>query len=654
MPKHFSKTRGMVRSTFGISQFGANAVGADETGYTLSPAVYREMIDTLRRDQRRPVPYTRHDRKRPIFQPGAGSRVYQCVAGTRLRAGTVGHEDDTSIFEPVCICVFLGNISDDAIEQASNFTLFGVSQIVAQFGIIQPDNRINQDAFDQLKQAPEILDLTDGEGLTMLRTRFCQGYVGTGMIVVGNDTEAWSSVGNQMYEATLQETWAGGTTKAAAQIVFNQGAINSAASPVTSAQAIADKIAVKVPNGATVAMSSGDLALFEYNQQVWFFDDDAYANTFWYSHATYGWLPVFNLVAFPAPNCFAQFSAVAVAGSSATATIYTGPIGGESATSKTVVAYIRSGLVVPNKTYILEFTAGGWEVIDPSLIAFAQFAAVQVNGNSATATIYKGTIGSESTGSVTVSAYIRSGAVVTAKTYMLGFTSGGWEVLDPDLTIFCQFAASGSNKAFLSGASATATIYTGTVGSETTSGVTVSAYIRKGVCIASGNDPLDALASMYTLVWGPIGWEVSDPELSFFGKLSGSDPVFGPSTSTFVIYTGTIDSEITTSVSVTANIRPGICLPSTTYLICESNGKREFEVVNPDYECFGQVSADVASDASNGTFTVYTGTGAGSASATTITGVRNDTSCTIKTGKIAGIKYRRAGPIWVYDYFHNS
>lgn len=268
-------------------------MGVEETGYTLSPRDYEAAGRVVRESQRTPYPFTRHRRRQSVFQPSAGSRVYQCVSGLKLRAGTIADLEDTSKYEPVCLCVYLGTADQDDLRQFTNRAVFDLSQIVVSLGIVRSDNRIDIGAFEDNSQDEQILDITDGVGLTLLRTRACQGYIGTGMIVVGNQTEAWTCSGNDVFEATLSEAWIDGTDKAAAKLTFNQGAVD--AGLVDDGQQVFDRIALKTPNNETVYFATDSVHLVEFNQQVQFLDDDAYADRYWFEHDTYGWLPIFNL-----------------------------------------------------------------------------------------------------------------------------------------------------------------------------------------------------------------------------------------------------------------------------------------------------------------------------------------------------------------------
>jgi len=310
---------------------------------------------------------------------------------------------------------------------------------------------------------------------------------------------------------------------------------------------------------------------------------------------------------------------------------------------------VAAGICLFGKNYQIGFDAlGAMYVLDPHVLCFAQFLGGAVAaGNSGTATIYDGSMGSESpvTGSPTVNAFVRRGAVVTTVVYTLGWTTGGWEVLDPETAVYAQFSATGSITAYKAGNNLTATIYSGTIGAETSTGVTTLAYLRDGLVFTG---------ETYTLVWGPKQFEVIDPELTVVGQLVSSSPVVGPAaTQSFKIFNGTVDAETDTGLTLNANIRYGVCLPSTTYRICVCQAKVDYEVEDPDYECFGQTTADVAPDGT-GTLTIYTGTNLGTASSTTINPVTNYTSCTVKAGKVCGVKFRKAGKQWIIDWFHSQ
>ena len=207
---------------------------ADDPGRTIPAASYPKLVEVVRAYDRTPQPpYMRpQPRRRPVFQPSPGGKVYQCVSGSKLILGTAASPDDGSIYEPVAVCVQLGTASDDALIDFTNNQIFRLQQLISQLGIVGPDNTISRALFQAFNEADAVTQITGrdsgipGSGLTLLRTRFCQGYVGTGSIVIGNDTEAWYAVGNQVFEATLDAAWIDGTTQSRAKITFNQGAID--------------------------------------------------------------------------------------------------------------------------------------------------------------------------------------------------------------------------------------------------------------------------------------------------------------------------------------------------------------------------------------------------------------------------------------------
>lgn len=275
-------------------------MAGEPVGYLLSPDNYRRVGETVNAYERtgRAGPAMR--RRGAIFQPVAGGKVYQCIYGTALRPGTVASPEDTSIYEPVALCVYLGTTGDDDLWNLRNDDVQLLQSLVVNLNIVGSDNLIVPDVFDEMKDDESITSITseqlsDDVGLTALRTRFCQGYVGTGSVVIGNDTEAWYTVGPQVFEATIKKAWTDGTKNVQAKVTFNQGALDAG----VSNNEIYDHISIRNPAQSAVFMNPEQPILVEFNQQEFFSDDDSYEDRFWFKDDVFGWLPVFNIVNLP-------------------------------------------------------------------------------------------------------------------------------------------------------------------------------------------------------------------------------------------------------------------------------------------------------------------------------------------------------------------
>lgn len=235
----------------------------------------------------------------------------------------------------------------------------------------------------------------------------------------------------------------------------------------------------------------------------------------------------------------------------------------------TITANVLEGVCIPANNYLVVTDGTTAWVSNPDMMIVGQSSTVVSGGNSCTVTLYGGTQGAETSLTTTVTAYVRRGFVVTGRTYELSYEANGWEVTNPDATCIARPSAIVQN-----GNSATFNIYTGTQGSESASGVTLSGFVRRGLVFSDTN--------------------------YFLGQVA--------------------------------------------------NG---FEVLNPSLVVRGQTTADVMTD-TTGTLTIYTGTGAGTSSGVSISGVRNDTSCTVKTGKLSYAEWCDSLAGWAFDIFHSS
>lgn len=144
----------------------------------------------------------------------------------------------------------------------------------------------------------------------------------------------------------------------------------------------------------------------------------------------------------------------------------------------TFTATISRGLCLDGKDYGLIWADDDhWAVIDPEMEAVVVPTALQKFGGNSTATVYAGaTKGSEATTSNTISAWVRKGLVFSGKTYRARWLDRGWEIEDPSLEFVAQAAADID----IGDTVGTQLIFTGSAGSETSSGTSTSVYNRYG------------------------------------------------------------------------------------------------------------------------------------------------------------------------------
>lgn len=143
----------------------------------------------------------------------------------------------------------------------------------------------------------------------------------------------------------------------------------------------------------------------------------------------------------------------------------------------TKAAVIRNGLVLNGEDYELVWTDDDhWEVVDPELTILVAPTALTKFGNGATCTVYAGTTGAETTVSETITAWVRKGLVFSGKKYRATWKDQGWDIEEPSLSFVAQAAADIDIGDTVSAQK----IFSGSVGSETDSGVTASVYNRYG------------------------------------------------------------------------------------------------------------------------------------------------------------------------------
>lgn len=274
---------------------------------------------------------------------------------------------------------------------------------------------------------------------------------------------------------------------------------------------------------------------------------------------------------------------------------------------------------------------GGSSFPGIAILGLATCSSVIVAGTSGTFTLVSG--------GATGTAIVRRGATVPGQSYLIAQTSAGYEAADPDTNFVAQV---GSVVDCTGGTTVTATIYTGTLGAESSSGVSVSAVCRRGILIPGIN---------YELVWQDNGWEILNPTLEFVCRFASRLNSNGGASATATIYTGTVGSESSTGVTLTVYVRRGFLHSDTTYIARLEPGG--WEIVNPTLVIRGKPAADIATDTAGG-MEVWYGGGAGTASGLTISSIRNDTSCTVKASKFAYAEWADSLAGWAFDIFHSS
>lgn len=123
-------------------------------------------------------------------------------------------------------------------------------------------------------------------------------------------------------------------------------------------------------------------------------------------------------------------------------------------------------------------------------------------------------------------------------------------------------------------------------------------------------------------------------------------------TVTINLYAGTQGSETATGTSISVYVRKGIIFASQMYQIGQTAGG--FEVLNPSLTFRGQPGSTVAPDATTGSMVIYTGTGSGTASAVTVSNIRNDDNCQVVTGKLAYAQWLDSLNNWFFVEGHGT
>lgn len=197
---------------------------------------------------------------------------------------------------------------------------------------------------------------------------------------------------------------------------------------------------------------------------------------------------------------------------------------------------------------------GNWAIVPAASVTTGgggaikgQFAAVVLNGNSATFTPNDGTGG-------TLTAVVLGGICLPLKDYLVSKDSANstYYVIDPDKTFYARLP--GSANLIVAPATATLEIMSGTIGSETATGVTVAGVeVRTGAVISYSIDT----TAVYMVAVTTGGYEVVNPELALQGVVRATTIAGTTAVSVSVlVYVG----GSSTGVTVTAQLVRGCCL----------------------------------------------------------------------------------------------
>ena len=201
-----------------------------------------------------------------------------------------------------------------------------------------------------------------------------------------------------------------------------------------------------------------------------------------------------------------------------------------------VVAHVLLGPVTTGNNYVLQWTqlnaAGGYWVALGDVGGAGGFSAALIG--TCVAAFSSGQ-GAFSTGIGTVSASLGRGMCLAGRDYILQYANSAWVVADPELTVLVKTSA-----VITAGNSATVTVYSGTSGSETSTGASLSVYLRKGLLFDNAR---------YEATWIESGWKIANPSTEFVGTAAAAIAV--DTSVTQLIATGSLGSESSSGVSVT-------------------------------------------------------------------------------------------------------
>lgn len=341
-------------------------------GFLIAPRDWKRLQRVVHDFESGSRTYPRFRRRQPVFQPGAGAKVYQCVYGTRLRRAETTEPPILAYHEPVCIGVQLGTVDNTDLGNLTHQDVDEIYNLIDSMGIVQADGMVHTETFDENRLDARITDIVEERlgsktGLTLLRTRYCDGYIATGQPVVGNDSEAWFGGRGNVWEVELREKWTDGEAFYLAELHANLGAIALGTTHV--GYEIFDRIILRDPQQrACIYIPAATIVLAEFDQQVWFNDDDANDSELdtprhWYDHATHGILPVFNLI-WHQPTLTGKTNASHAKNASGAVSVWTGTVATEFTLSDTgddVTAFNRYADLDSGKWVDLVPKPHGWE-----------------------------------------------------------------------------------------------------------------------------------------------------------------------------------------------------------------------------------------------------------------------------------------------------
>lgn len=198
---------------------------------------------------------------------------------------------------------------------------------------------------------------------------------------------------------------------------------------------------------------------------------------------------------------------------------------------------------------------GNWAIVPAASVSAGgggvvkgQFSAVILNGSSGTFTPNDGTGG-------TISGVVVAGGIcLPSKDYLISKDSANstYYVVNPDKVFYARVP--GSNNLIVAPATTTMEVMSGTIGSETATGVNVTGVeLRTGAMFAYSSDG----TAVYKVAVTTGGYEVVNPELTLSGVVRTTTIAGTTAVSVSLrVYVGAND----TTVTVSAQMNEGCCL----------------------------------------------------------------------------------------------
>lgn len=233
-----------------------------------------------------------------------------------------------------------------------------------------------------------------------------------------------------------------------------------------------------------------------------------------------------------------------------------------TATGSTVTAKVLRGIALKNQTYELaKADDGNYYVVNPDLIFHAKLTSAAAAGaigvanlsltySSASFDVFNGQPGfGGSADGASVTAIVARGWCLAGNVYQIGTTiessGAGYQVLNPETVVRVGVTGSNGQKGFTGAGSAN--IYTGTPGSETSTGYTIGCIVRDG--LAWSYAPGVACNILYKCAWTDSGPEIIDPTLA--ADANGTIAAGGSGNATLYVET-TVGNAHASGVTVTA------------------------------------------------------------------------------------------------------